>query len=122
MKNNNKVEITGVLQRVKAFEKVAKFNLNVKTEKGRDNYLSCTAFGDHIASIRDYCEEGDIITVHGRLEKSSYKNKEGLAAWETSVIVSKIERRLDLMNDVGSFEPKGEPINQTNWDDDDVPF
>jgi len=87
-------------------------------QKETVDYINCVAFGKQAEMIANFIHKGKRIFLQGRLQVSSYVNKEGQRVWSSEVIVSSFEY----------VEPKdadGETVNSGNFSDfgiEDIEF
>ena len=75
---------------------IAKFSLAVdrKVKKGEEkkaDFINCTAFGAQASFVEKYFHKGDGMTIEGKIQTGSYKNKEGHTVYTTDVICDAIE-------------------------------
>lgn len=88
------------------------------TQKETVDYINCVSFGKQAEMIANFIHKGKRIFLQGRLQVSSYTNKEGQRVWSSEVIVSSFEY----------VEPKdadGETVNSGNFGDfgvEDIEF
>ena len=77
--------------------KVAKFTIasqrNFKNADGKyeADFINCTAFGKNAEFISKYFSKGSQICVEGRINTSSYTNKDGNKVFTTDVTVDRAE-------------------------------
>ena len=75
---------------------IAKFTLAVdrKVKKGEEkkaDFINCTAFGNLATFAEKYFHKGDGMSLEGRIQTGSYKNREGQTIYTTDVIADAIE-------------------------------
>lgn len=75
---------------------IARFTLAVdrKVKAGAEkkaDFISCIAFGNQAGFIEKYFHKGDGMTLEGKIQTGSYKNKEGATVYTTDVIVDMVE-------------------------------
>ena len=65
---------------------------NVKNEEGiyETDFIKCTLWNAIADRTAEYCKKGDIVGVKGRLQVSSYEDKEGKKQYSTEVIAEKV--------------------------------
>ena len=106
---------------------ITKFTLAVdrqSKDKGAD-FIRVTAFGRRAETICRYMDKGRQIAVEGRIQTSSYKDRDGKTVYTTDVIIDNDEF-------LGGTERTAEAIEQKVNDllgvdtfqrlDDDLPF
>lgn len=84
-----------VLKKTTTGQSLCNFSIEVK-EKGKDgqehkSFFDCTAWGENAEHINQYGFRGQHIVVDGKLQKSSYTNKENQKVYKTSVYVMDVE-------------------------------
>lgn len=88
-----------VLKKTTTGQSLCNFSIEVK-EKGKDGqerkyFFDCTAWGENAEHINQYGFRGQHIAVDGKLQKSSYTNKENQNVYKTSVYVMDVELALN---------------------------
>ena len=88
-----------VLKKTATGQSVGNFSIGVK-EKGKDgqehkSFFDCTAWGENAEHINQYGFRGQHIAVDGKLQKSSYTNKDNQKVYKTSVYVMDVELALN---------------------------
>lgn len=84
-----------VLKKTATGQSLCNFSIEVK-EKGKGgqehkSFFDCTAWGENAEHINQYGFRGQHIAVDGKLQKSSYTNKENQKVYKTSVYVMDVE-------------------------------
>ena len=54
------------------------------------DFIKCTLWNAIADSTAEYCKKGDIVGIKGRLQVSSYEDKEGKKQYSTEVIAEKV--------------------------------
>lgn len=124
-----------VLKKTTTGQSICNFSIEVK-EKGKNgqefkSFFDCTAWGENAEHINQYGFRGQHIAVDGKLQKSSYTNKDNQKVYKTSVYVMDVELALNNatmpqtqayhnqanQNQVNQFnQPQTEPFtNQANY-------
>lgn len=88
-----------VLKKTSTGQSLCNFSIEVK-EKGKDgqehkSFFDCTAWGENAEHINQYGFRGQHIAVDGKLQKSSYTNKDNQKVYKTSVYVMDVELALN---------------------------
>lgn len=88
-----------VLKKTATGQSLCNFSIEVK-EKGKDgqerkSFFDCTAWGENAEHINKYGFRGQHIAVDGKLQKSSYTNKDNQKVYKTSVYVMDVELALN---------------------------
>lgn len=84
-----------VLKKTNTGQSLCNFSIEVK-EKGKNgqefkSFFDCTAWGENAEHINQYGFRGQHIAVDGKLQKSSYTNKDNQKVYKTSVYVMDVE-------------------------------
>ena len=97
----NKVILCGRLSkdpdiRISGDTAIARFTLAVdrkykKDEERKADFINCVSFGNQATFIEKYFHKGDAMTLEGRIQTGSYKNKEGQTIYTTDVVAEGIE-------------------------------
>ena len=87
------------LKKTATGQSLCNFSIEVK-EKGKNgqefkSFFDCTAWGDNAEYINQYGFRGQHIAVDGKLQKSSYTNKDNQKVYKTSVYVMDVELALN---------------------------
>lgn len=100
--------------------KVAKYTLavrrNYKSQQNVD-WINITAFGRLAENAEKYFQKGMLINVCGRIQTSSYTNREGKKVYTTDVIASEQE----FGESKRDFEARKERAEQSQAPANDVP-
>lgn len=88
-----------VLKKTATGQSLCNFSIEVK-EKRKDgqehkSFFDCTAWGENAEHINQYGFRGQHIAVDGKLQKSSYTNKDNQKVYKTSVYVMDVELALN---------------------------
>ena len=54
------------------------------------DFIRCTLWNAIAASTSEYCHKGDIVGIKGRIQVSSYEDKDGTRKYSTEVIAEKV--------------------------------
>lgn len=54
------------------------------------DFISCLLWGAPAKYIAEYARKGDLISISGRLETSSYQNQNGQTVYRTDVVASSV--------------------------------
>ncbi len=54
------------------------------------DFIKCTLWNGVATSTTEYCHKGDIVGIKGRLQVSSYEDKDGEKKYITEVIAEKV--------------------------------
>ena len=107
-----------VLKKTAAGQSLCNFSIEVK-EKGKDGqerkyFFDCTAWGDNAEHINQYGFRGQHIAVDGKLQKSSYTNKENQKVYKTSVYVMDVELSVNnaTMPQTQAYQQQSQPQQQ----------
>lgn len=97
MKEKNEVEITGRLGADPSFHETQKGNTLARLRfciypKGNAGWMSATVFDDEAVEECEDLQEGDDVLIKGRINISSYENRNGDTVWTTALIASSVER------------------------------
>ena len=85
-----------------------------ETQKQTD-WHRVVAFGRTAEVVGEYCKQGSLIHVEGRMQTRSYEDKEGITRWTTEVIVT----GLKLVGTKNGGQRREEPPPPG---EEDVPF
>lgn len=107
-----------VLKKTATGQSLCNFSIEVK-EKGKDgqehkSFFDCTAWGENAEHINQYGFRGQHIAVEGKLQKSSYTNKENQKVYKTSVYVMDVELALNnaTMPQTQAYQQTQKQMNQ----------
>lgn len=75
---------------------IARYNLavnRIRTKDGEQNadFISCVSFGKNGEFAEKYLHQGTKIVIIGRIQTSSYTNKDGQKVYTTDVVVEEQE-------------------------------
>jgi len=67
-------------------------NRSSKNSEGiyETDFIKCTLWNAIADRTSEYCKKGDIVGIKGRLQVSSYEDKEGKKQYSTEVIAEKV--------------------------------
>jgi single-strand DNA-binding protein len=67
-------------------------NRNFRNSQGTvdADYLICVAWGKLAERIATYCGKGSLVGINGRLQSSSYLNKDNVRVYNTEVVVEDV--------------------------------
>lgn len=54
------------------------------------DFIKCVLWNAVATSTREYCHKGDIVGIKGRLQVSSYEDKDGEKKYITEIIAEKV--------------------------------
>ena len=54
------------------------------------DFIRCTLWNAVASSTSEYCHKGDIVGIKGRIQVSSYEDKDGTKKYSTEVIAEKV--------------------------------
>ena len=103
---------------------VVSYQLAVRRDKETTDFINCTTFGEFAKILCEYCQKGDMIGVEGRLQVSSYTDKDGNNKTSYDVLTDKIDF-LNLKKENKKEQTKSvQSINQDEIviDDSMLPF
>lgn len=93
----NNVQLLGRMTRDAEFQKgtkqkksYAKFTLAVPRGKDEADFINCIAFDKTAELISEYVKKGNRLLAEGSINVSKYTNKEGKDAYQTNIIINKI--------------------------------
>lgn len=116
------------LKKTAAGQSLCNFSIEVK-EKGKDGqerkyFFDCTAWGENAEHINQYGFRGQHIAVDGKLQKSSYTNKENQKVYKTSVYVMDVELSVNnaTMPQTQAYQQTYQPQQQQMQQPQTVPF
>lgn len=116
------------LKKTAAGQSLCNFSIEVK-EKGKDGqerkyFFDCTAWGENAEHINQYGFRGQHIEVDGKLQKSSYTNKENQKVYKTSVYVMDVELSVNnaTMPQTQAYQQQSQPQSQRMQQPQTVPF
>ena len=117
-----------VLKKTAAGQSLCNFSIEVK-EKGKDGqerkyFFDCTAWGENAEHINQYGFRGQHIAVDGKLQKSSYTNKENQKVYKTSVYVMDVELSVNnaTMPQAQAYQTNQQQMQQQMQQPQTVPF
>jgi len=108
--------------------RIATFNVatnrpfkNKETGEYDTDWHRCTAFGQPAEFILNYLKKGSLVCIDGRVEYSSYENKDGVKMHSTKIMVNTIENHSSKKEaDADPFDKI--PVNNDPDDIDDSDF
>ena len=100
---------------------IARYRLAVDRDykKGEADFFTITAFGKAGEFAEKYFTKGTKILIAGRIQTSSYKNKNGETVWKTDVVAESQEFCESKKTD-GKTDTKDDGF--MNIDDSSLPF
>lgn len=98
---------------------VLAINRNFRNSQGTvdADYLLCIAWGKLAERIATYCGKGSLVGINGRLQSSSYVNKDNIRVYNTEVVVEDV-RFYALKQREG--QPAIKASNQAGQDEVDI--
>ena len=86
------------------------------------NWFDCVVFGTRAVSLAQYLKKGTRVFVTGRLNQSTYENRDGQKRSKVETIVSEIEFS-NPRNDGGNAQPaRAAATSAGEYAYDDIPF
>lgn len=75
---------------------IARYTLAVDRRYKKENeqsadFIPCVAFGKSAEFVEKYCKKGTKLAVSGRIQTSSYTNREGQKVYTTDVMIEEQE-------------------------------
>ena len=63
-----------------------------KNEKGENetDFITCELWNGVAINTTEYCRQGDILGVKGRIKTDSYENESGEKVYKTSIVAEKV--------------------------------
>lgn len=63
-----------------------------KNEKGEyeTDFITCELWNGVAINTAEYCKQGDILGVKGRIKTDSYENESGEKVYKTSIVAEKV--------------------------------
>lgn len=117
-----------VLKKTAAGQSLCNFSIEVK-EKGKDGqerkyFFECTAWGENAEHINQYGFRGQHIAVDGKLQKSSYTNKDNQKVYKTSVYVMDVELSVNnaTIPQTQAYQTNQQQMQQQMQQPQTVPF
>lgn len=89
-----------------------------ETPQGSNDYINCVAFGKNAETLANFIHAGKRILVYGKLQSSTYVNKEGQKVYKTEVVVKSFE----YMDYKDSSETVAEPNSFESMGLEEIPF
>ena len=124
----NKVILTGritkdlELRATSSGTDIVNYQLAVRRDKDNTDFINITTFGEFAKTLQQYCHKGDMIGIEGRLQISSYTDKDGNNKSSYSVISEKIEFLNTKKEESKSSGVQSIKQNEIVLTDDDLPF
>lgn len=137
----NKVFLSGKIDKIYDLKmsnkgvSVISFNVKAYNDSFRKSYitLECVLFGENATLFHNNAEEKDYIEIEGRVNKSSYKDKNNNNVYRTNIAVisfeivtkkvaSKENETVKSTEDFLQGTPQYEDLNNIIIDDDSLPF
>ena len=100
---------------------IARYRLAVDRDykKGEADFFTITAFGKAGEFAEKYFTKGTKILITGRIQTSSYKNKNGETVWKTDIIA---ESQEFCESKKTEEKPEAKDDGFMNIDDSSLPF
>lgn len=102
-------------EKVTGETQIARFTLAVdrrykKGEERTADFINCIAFSGLAKFVVEYFKKGDAMTLEGRINTGSYKNKNGQTVYTTDVVADSVEFPLGKKgnSDAAKSEPKND--------------
>lgn len=92
---------------------IAEFNLAIRRDKEKTDFIRLKAFGKTADLINGYCKKGDTIAIEGSIRNNNYTDSQGTQHYKDDYIISTIE-----------FIKKATPKKKdpTELEDSDLPW
>ena len=107
---------------------VVKFTLAINNPYNRDetDFINCVVWEKKADNMAKFLSKGSQVGITGRLNVSSYEDKNGNKVWKTEVIVSDFylieSKKTEFDNRVESQSFEDGPALDISSDDFDLPF
>lgn len=92
-----------------------RFTLAVKRDKDNTDFINCVSWGKQGEFIANYFDKGQAMLICGRIQTSSYDDKDGNKRYTTDIIVEEVKF-------VGKKETKNETKSEMKATPKDDPF
>jgi single-strand DNA-binding protein len=92
----------------------------IKDNQEEVTWHKCILYGNLVDSIKQYVKKGTQLYIEGKTRHRKYENKQGVEVWTTEVIVNKLVMLGSAPSKAEA--PAGQKENETNYDNDTIPF
>lgn len=103
-------------------EAIAHFDIAVNRIKDGVDYFRVTVFGKQAENCERYLAKGRKVAVMGRLQNSSYKNKDDIEVRYDEIIATNVEFLTPKEKDVRNYEEDARNALMFGSVDDDLPY
>lgn len=107
-------------------KEVANFTVAVSRnygEKKETDFINCIAWGKTAENMAKYLSKGSKVAVEGRIQVSSYDNKEGQKVYKTEIVADSVEfLNTAKKEEEASIKEAAEVFAGATITDSEIPF